>query len=332
MATQTPKTLREAIIYFADYEHCRHAVEDIRWPDGIVKCPTCGSEKVTYLAKQRRWKCYGEHSKAQFSLKVGTIFEDSPIGLEKWLPALWMVTACKNGISSYELGRALGVTQKTAWFMLSRLRLALQSDSQKFDGHVEVDETFIGGAARNMHKAKRERVMRGKVAGRSHLTAVVGAVKRGTEDSPSQVAVRIVPNTRRKSVMPFVNEHVSRENTVLYTDSLKSYEQAPISPWTGERTSEAYEHQVIDHAVSYVQGDIHTNGAENFWSLVKRMLRGTYVSVEPFHLFRYLDEQVFRFNNRRGTDAMRFALGLKGIINKRLTYTELTGSELPQTC
>jgi transposase-like protein len=243
-----------------------------------------------------------------------------------------LLTNCKNGISSYELARALGVTQKTAWFMLARLRMALQSDTEKFDGEVEVDETFIGGQARNMHKGKRARVMQGKIAGRSHLTAVVGAIKRGVDGAPSQVAVRVVPNTRRKSVMPFVNQHVSREDAILYTDSLKSYEQPPINPWTGERTSEAFDHRVIDHAVSYVQGDIHTNSAENFWSLVKRMLKGTYVSTEPFHLVRYLDEQVFRFNNRKKTDAMRFALGLKGIINKRLTYVALTGSELPQTC
>ena len=163
MATKQPKTLQQAVIYFADPDTCLVEMVRFRWPDGVVKCPNCGSEKVTYLAKQRRWKCYEKHPKAQFSLKVGTIFEDSPIGLEKWLPALWMVTACKNGISSYELGRALGVTQKTAWFMLSRLRLALQSDTEKFNGHVEVDETFIGGQARYMHHAKRQRVMRARL-------------------------------------------------------------------------------------------------------------------------------------------------------------------------
>jgi transposase-like protein len=151
-----PRTLREAIIYFADYENCRRAVEAIRWPDGVVRCPTCGSERVTYLATQKRYKCYGKHPRAQFSLKVGTVFEDSPLGLEKWLPALWLLTGCKNGISSYELARALGVTQKSAWFMLHRLRLALQSDSGgKLGGDVELDETFIGGKARNMH-AKAE--------------------------------------------------------------------------------------------------------------------------------------------------------------------------------
>src|SRR5262245_37120515 len=159
MAAKQPKTLREAILFFADYENCKKAVEAIRWPDGVVKCPTCGSEKVTYLENQRRWKCYEKHPQAQFSLKVGTIFEDSAIGLEKWLPALWLLTTCKNGISSYELARALGVTQKTAWFMLSRLRLALQSETGgKMDGTVEADETYIGGKARNMHLSKKRRV------------------------------------------------------------------------------------------------------------------------------------------------------------------------------
>src|SRR5687768_8401673 len=199
-----PKTLREAILHFAVYENCRQAVEAVRWPSGVVTCPTCGSENVTWLATQKRYKCYGQHPKAQFSLKVGTIFEDSAVGLEKWLPALWLVTNCKNGISSYELARALGVTQKTAWFMLSRLRLALQSDTDKFQGEVEVDETFIGGQARFMHRHKRERVMKGRTTGRDHLTIVVGAIKRGNDTSPSQAAVRVVPSTRREHVMPFV--------------------------------------------------------------------------------------------------------------------------------
>ena len=167
MAAKQPKTLRDAILFFAEYENCRKAVEDIRWPDGVVSCPTCGSGHVTYLETQRRYKCYAKHPKAQFSLKVGTVFEDSAIGLEKWLPALWLIATCKNGISSYELARALGVTQKTAWFMLSRLRLALQAENGgKLDGHIEADETFIGGKARNMHAAKRRRTKARKQAPR----------------------------------------------------------------------------------------------------------------------------------------------------------------------
>src|SRR3954468_13358069 len=154
-----PTTLQEAIIFFADYANCHAAMVAVRWPDGTVKCPRCGSDKVTYLTNARVWKCYEKHPLAKFSLKVGTVFEDSPLPLQKWLPALWLLTNCKNGISSYELGRALGVTQKTAWFMLQRLRLALQAkDGGKIGREVEVDETFIGGKARNMHKAKRERL------------------------------------------------------------------------------------------------------------------------------------------------------------------------------
>jgi transposase-like protein len=318
-----PKTLREAIIYFSDYANCRKAVEAIRWPDGVVKCPRCGSEKVTYLEKARVWKCYGDHPKAKFSLKVGTIFEDSAIGFEKWLPALWLLTNCKNGISSYELGRALGVTQKTAWFMLSRLRLALQDRTfgGKLSGHVELDETFIGGKARNMHFAKRKRL--GITQGRSMAgkVAVMGLLERSSEKKLSRVRVAQVRSTKRRDLLPHVMRYVTK-GAALYTDSLPSYVQLMTD----------YTHNVIDHAERYADGNVHTNGLENFWSLLKRAIRGTYVSVEPFHLFRYLDEQAFRFNFRGGTDASRFAEALQGIIGRRLTYTALTGSEEPQTC
>ncbi|HQZ40192.1 MAG TPA: IS1595 family transposase [Vicinamibacterales bacterium] len=317
-----PKTLREAILFFADYQNCRKAVEAIRWPDGVIRCPHCGSDKVAYLGTQRRYKCYAKHPKAQFSLKVGTIFEDSPIGFEKWLPALWLVTNCKNGISSYELGRALGVTQKTAWFMLSRLRLALQGeDGGKLGGEVELDETFIGGKARNMHCGKRKRM--GITQGRSMAgkVAVMGLLERHGEGKVSRVRLAHIPSNKRRHLMPHVLKHVEAGATV-HTDSLPSYESLKTD----------YTHNVIDHAEAYVDGTIHTNGLENFWSLLKRAIKGTYVSIEPFHLFRYLDEQAFRFNHRDGTDASRFALALKGILGKRLTYVALTGSELPQTC
>jgi transposase-like protein len=316
-----PRTLREAIIYFADYENCRRAVEAIRWPDGVVRCPTCGSERVTYLATQKRYKCYGKHPRAQFSLKVGTVFEDSPLGLDKWLPALWLLTGCKNGISSYELARALGVTQKSAWFMLHRLRLALQSDTtRKLGGDVELDETFIGGKARNMHFKKRKRmgITQGKsMAGK---VAVMGLLERHGEKG-SQIRLAQIPNNKRKHLIPLVEQHVEKGCNV-HTDSLPSYLSL----------SGDYVHSVIDHAEKYVEGQVHTNGVENFWSLLKRAIKGTYVSVEPFHLFRYLDEQAFRFNERSMNDASRFFLALAGIVNRRLTYKALTGSELPQTC
>lgn len=321
MATKQPKTLRDAILFFAEYENCRKAVEAIRWPDGVVTCPTCGSDHVTYLATQRRYKCYGKHPKAQFSLKVGTIFEDSAVGLEKWLPALWLLTTCKNGISSYELARALGVTQKTAWFMLSRLRLALQAESGgKLGGQIEADETFIGGKARNMHAAKRKRLGISQSRSLIGKVAVMGLLQRHGEGS--QVRTQVIMNRKKHQLEQIVTENVE-VGSALYTDSLRSYDRM---------AARSYIHGVIDHAEQYADGQVHTNGLENFWSLLKRAIKGTYVSVEPFHLFRYLDEQAFRFNNRKGTDAIRFGLALKGILNKRLTYAALTGSELPQTC
>lgn len=318
-----PKTLREAIIHFSDYANCRKAVEAIRWPDGTVKCPRCGSDKVTYLEAARVWKCYGAHPKAKFSLKVDTIFEDSAVGFEKWLPALWLITNCKNGISSYELGRALGVTQKTAWFMLSRLRLALQDGQRggKLSGQVEADETYIGGRARFMHADKKKRlsVKRGRsIAGK---VAVMGLLQRHGHDGISQVRVESLSGLKRSHVQGKVRAHVVPGSEV-HTDAFHSYRGLDSD----------YTHNVIDHAEAYVDGNVHTNGMENFWSLLKRTIKGTYVSIEPFHLFRYLDEQAFRFNMRGGSDATRFALALRGIINKRLTYSALTGQEVPQTC
>ena len=323
MATANqPKTLQQAIVFFSDYDNCRKAVEAIRWPSGTIACPRCGSVNVTYLEKARVWKCYEKHPKAKFSLKVGTIFEDSPIGLEKWLPALWLLVNCKNGISSYELGRALGVTQKSAWFMLSRLRLALQSKhGGKLGGKVEADETYIGGKARNMHAHKRERL--GVTKGRSMAgkVAVMGLLQRHGNGSVSKVRTVVLDGLRRHSLHKNIREHVAAGSD-LHTDNFYSY----------RGLGDDYTHKVIDHAERYVDGEVHTNGMENFWSLLKRTIKGTYVSIEPFHLFRYLDEQAHRFNERDGNDKSRFYGALKGILGRRLTYAALTGSELPQTC
>jgi transposase-like protein len=322
VAVAAPRTLQEAIVFFSDYDNCRKAVETIRWPNGVVTCPTCGSERVTYLEAVRRFKCYEKHAKAQFSLKVGTIFEDSPIGLEKWLPALWLLTNCKNGISSYELARALGVTQKTAWFMLSRLRLALQGeDGGKLGGDVEVDETYIGGNARFLHKSVVRRRGITKARSMAGKVAVLGLLARHADKGESRVRLRVIKGRKQRDVQPSVYENVE-PGANLYTDAFASY-------YGMNRT---YVHQVIDHAEEYVNGTVHTNGLENFWSLLKRSLKGTYVSVEPFHLFRYLDEQSFRFNNRKLSDAGRFAIALAGVLGRRLTYTALTGAQEPETC
>jgi transposase-like protein len=308
---ESPDTLRDAVIWFADFEHCRQFIMELRWPDGVVKCPHCDSENVTWLAKQRVWKCYTGHPRPTFTLKTGTIFEDSPLPLEKWLCAAWLIISCKNGISSYELHRGLKVTQKTAWFMNHRIRLAMREGGfNKLAGEVEIDETFIGGKARNMHKVRRERVITG--TGGKDKTMVMGMVERGGE-----VRAFVVDSRRKAELQKRVREHVEA-GAAIFTDELKSYDGLESD----------YQHAVINHAVEYANGNVHTNTMENFWSLLKRGLHGTYISVEPFHLFRYIDEQAFRYNNRRLTDAERFVIVMKQIVGRRVTYKELTGKLL----
>jgi transposase-like protein len=317
---ETPKTLQQAIQHFTDFENSRQFMVAVRWPNGVVRCPQCDSDKVTYLQKARLYKCYGNHPKPKFSLKVGTIFEDSPIALEKWLPAVWLVVNCKNGVSSWEIHRALGVTQKSAWFMLHRIRLAMQSGSLVKlgggGGPVEVDETFIGGKARFMHKDRKERASApGFAKGMANKTIVAGFFERDTR----KVRTQVIPDREKSTFHTMVKENVEL-GSHLSTDDCHSY-------WGLDKE---YIHQIVDHAERYVDGQIHTNGLENFWSLLKRGIKGTYVAVEPFHLFRYLDEQCFRFNNRATkdnplNDADRFHLALSQIVGKRLTYAELTG-------
>ena len=307
-----PISLQEAIAYFENPDNCREYVVARRWPNG-VECPTCGCKEVVFLANQNRWQCRNKHSKRQFSLKTGTIYEDSPLGLDKWLVATWLVSNCKNGVSSCEVGRALNITQKTAWFMDHRIRFSLgMGPGNKLSGQVEADETFIGGKARNMHKDKRAEKITG--TGGKDKTAVMGILERGPKSVGSKVRVKIVDNTKRKTLQSEIREHVLAGSAV-FTDALKSYEGL-----------NEFQHEVVDHAVEYVRGEVHTNGLENFWSLLKRGIHGTYVSVEPYHLFRYLDEQAFHYNNRKGlNDGDRFDIAVRRIFGKRLTWNQLTG-------
>jgi transposase-like protein len=312
-----PKSLQEAIVYFADFENCQKFIIDLRWSDAKVRCPYCGSDKVSYLANARVWKCYESHPKAKFSLKVGTIMEDSALSIDKWLTAMWLIVNCKNGVSSCEIARDLKITQKSAWHLAHRIRYALHHGSfEKLTGHVEVDETFIGGKARNMHVAQRKRRITG--TGTKDKTAVMGILERG-----GKVRTVVVPNRRKQALQGEVRKHVET-GAALYTDALLSYDGLE-----GE-----YAHQVVDHAVQYVDGQVHTNGLENFWSLLKRGISGTYVSVEPFHLFRYLDEQAYRYNNRKDMDDFdRFKLAASQIVGKRLTWNEVTGKQsVVETC
>jgi transposase-like protein len=328
---QEPKTFQEAILYFADRNRCIDYLALRRWPDGRVLCPVCGRDDAKFLEKQGKWQCKSVHHHRQFSVKVGTVMEDSPIPLEKWLPAVWAIVNDKNGISSWELHRALGVTQKTAWFMLHRIRLGMSLQHKRFgargkmgdggkgngNGAVEVDESFIGGKLRNMHRDRRARFAAesGHTGGPTGKTIVLGMLDREAR----QVRAKVVPDVKRETLQNEVLENV-KYGTHVYTDDAVPY----------DKLHSRFVHEVVNHAEEYVRGQVHTNGLENFWSLLKRGLKGTYVAVEPFHLDRYIDEQVFRYNNRATkdnplTDADRFSLALTQLANKRLTYAELTG-------
>jgi len=310
-----PKTLQQAVSFFSDPEKTFDYSVKLRWPDSKVTCPRCDSTEHSFISTRKIWFCKG--CKKQFTVKVGTIFEDSPLGMDKWMIAVWMLVNCKNGISSYEIARALGITQKSAWHMMHRVRLALHEKSfVRLGGpgsEVEVDETFIGGKARNMHADKRRRVI--TASGPHDKTAVFGMLERG-----GQVRATVVPNRRRFALESEIRAHV-KAKSAIYSDNLASYDML---------RHRGFSHQVVDHAERYVDGQVHTNGLENFWSLLKRGLKGTYVAVEPFHLFRYVDEQVFRYNNRATKkhfvgDGDRFEMVMQHIAGKRLTYEQLTG-------
>jgi transposase-like protein len=304
---QRPTNLLEAIRYFSDLDVATNYVAKLRWPDGPA-CPRCGCREYSYLTTRRLWKC--KACKKQYSVKVGTIFEDSGLGLDKWLPAIWLVANSKNGISSHELGRSLGITQKSAWFVLHRIRLAMKTGSLlALEGEVEVDETYIGGKARNMHAKDRKRkgITQGKSA--DAKTTVMGMRQRD-----GRVVATVVPDAAGKTLQAEVHHTVRRGSTV-YSDAWKGY----------QGLDKDFEHEVIDHAEKYVDGRVHTNGIENFWALLKRGLNGTYVSVEPFHLFRYIDERVFTFNERDRTDYGRFRAVLAAVNGRRLTYAQVTG-------
>jgi len=331
-ATKTlpiPKTLQEAIVYFSDPERCFDYAKKLRWPDGNVVCPRCDVAKNSFLKTRKMWFCYA--CKKQFSVKVKTIMEDSPITLDKWMTAFWLLSNAKNGISSHELGRALGVTQTTAWFMLQRIRKAMREDFgfgpvTKIGGEgneLEVDETFVGGKVKNMHRSRRLRHAQeeGYAGGATGKTIVQGILDRNLR----KVRATVVPNVTREALQNEIFKNVKYGSTV-YTDNAVGYDNG---------LQRRFIHEFVNKTEAYVRGRVHVNGMENFWSLFKRSLRGTYVAVEPFHLARYVDEQVFRYNNRKNderklTDSERFELAMQQIAGKRLTYADLTGkSESP---
>jgi transposase-like protein len=267
--------------------------------------------------------------------------EDSAIGLDKWLPAFWLLANCKNGISSYELHRALGVTQKSAWFMLHRIRYAMQAEDVEMmggrdSGPVEVDEAYVGGHPKNKHLSKRDpghgkKYLLDEFGDRAGLNPdyVPHVCGRATKKTPvfgmldreaRKVRAHVIPEVKREVLMEAIIGNIEKGSTI-YSDGLADYR--PL------RNME-FVHETVNHVNEYVRGQVHTQGIENFWSLLKRGLRGTYVAVEPFHLDGYVAEQVFRYNNRTTKDnplddGDRFTLAVSQISGKRLTYAELTG-------
>jgi len=308
---QDPTSLLEAVRYFSDPDVALDFVRRFRWEDGEPYCPHCGCYELSFLTTRRIWKCRNPQCRRQFSAKVGTIFEDSPLGWDKWLPAMWLLANSKNSVSSHELARALRVTQKTAWFMFHRIRDAMATGTfDKLDGEVEADETYVGGKLGNMHRRVREAKGYGKGAGMaSDKTAVAGLVERGGR-------VRAFPVASTDYVT--MEDNVIRNVAIgadLFTDQASHY----------QRLDQFYAHKTVDHGREYVRGIAHINTMENFWSLLKRALKGTQVHVAPKHLHRYVTERTFAYNYRDRTDNARMRFALSGAAGKRLTYAQLTG-------
>jgi transposase-like protein len=315
---QHPLSLQEAIIYFSNTKRCVDFLAELRWGKGEAACPKCGSMNVKHLSTRQVWQCREKECKKQFSVKVGTIFEKSPVPLTKWLPVVWMIFNDKNGISSYEVAREIRVTQKTSWFMLHRVREAMRTGSfnKKLSGMVEADATYIGGLEKFKHKDKKTPTSFKKgVRGGLGKTTVLGMLERGGE-----IRAMVV---KSENHLAEIEGHVIRniaDGTKLMTDGHGTYSNIAL------RNPLAYEHEFVNHMDEYVRGEVHTNGLENFWCLLKRSIKGTYTQVAPFHVDRYLDEQMFRYNNRKATNYERFVLGLSQIVGRRLTYAELTGA------
>ena len=336
---ETPRTLLEAVTYFSDLERAHEYFVAVRWPNGVA-CPRmgCGSADVREMERvvmvrpkplpgERRgphgskppkvpvtrhlWFC--KDCKRQFTATVGTVFEDSLIGLDKWLPAIWLLSADRNGISSYEIARALKVRQPTAWFILHRIRTMMSPENpEPLAGTVEADETFVGGKLKFSKEARR-RARRGEPWDPNfNKTRVLGAVQRG-----GKARAWVVPNLKKQTMLPKLQDAI-RPDATLYTDG------SGILYQIGK---EFAQHDWVNHALEYVRDNVHTNNIEGFWSVLRRTLGGTYIHVNPRHLGRYVGEQVFRFNERENKDGPRFNEALRGADSKRLTYKNLTAKD-----
>lgn len=310
-----PKSLEEAIVYFADEDNAFEYAVSMRWPEG-VRCAICDSDNVAFISSRKKWRC--RTCTKQFSVRVGTIFEDSPIRLGKWFVAIWMLANCKNGISSYEIARALDVTQKTGWFLLHRVRAAMKAKSfdKKLAGIVEADECFIGGLFKNMHESRKEKVRaESEAKGAKTMRGAIGkTLVQAVLQRDGDVRAQILETTHIEPRVNFLEANVEAGSHLMTDEG-----------YAHRRFSQNFAHDYVNHEIEYVRGNVHCNGVENFWALLQRTLGGTYVSVEPFHLSAYVDEQCFRFNNRKDNDGGRFQKALAMVPTARLTYATLTG-------
>ncbi|NOT91039.1 IS1595 family transposase [Ferruginibacter sp.] len=308
------KNLREFITSLPDEESCRKYLMKERW-NGVVTCPYCSCERVTVIEGGKRFKCNHKDCRKNFSVTVGTIMEASKIPLCKWLTAIYLITAHKRGISSYQLGRDLGISQKSSWFMLHRIREMLRMKEDIVLGEhspVEADETYIGGKFANMHNSKRKKYSEaGNPFG--NKTAVLGMIER-----TGNLVAKVMPSNNNTAIPKTIAETVKLKATLI-TDSSNLY----------NRIAHSYNYHAVNHSMQeYVRDNVHTNTIEGAFSHLKRMVIGTYYQISSKHTQRYCDEFAYRFNSRKIKDADRFTLTM-GRLEGRLTYKNLIQAEIP---
>lgn len=302
------KNLTDFHKYFIDEETCRKHLEAQRWPEGRIICPFCQSQKIYRFTDGKRFKCAEKTCNKKFTVTVGTIYENSKIPLQKWFLALYIIGSHKKGISSLQLHRDLGITQKSAWFVNHRIREMLTNKApQLLKGTVQVDEVYIGGREANKHASKRTKGQKGR--SEDIKTPVIGIVETG-----GKIAVSVTPWVSKKNVKALIDKNVQKGSTMV-TDGFSMY------AYLG--ASNEFTHVIVDHSKGeYVKAGFHTNGVENFWSLLKRGIIGIYHQVSPKHLQRYCNEFSGRYNTRKINDNERFDLLLKNS-EGRLKYEKL---------